>query len=66
MAADKTYTLVIEFDGQYPDECAEYDPAVDVHGKGAGMALAELEKRIRTLVYNASNTYAKVKSLTRQ
>jgi len=66
MAADKTYTLVVEFDGEYEAECAAYNPSEAGTDAGAGLALAQLEKQIRTMVHNAKNTYAKVKSLTRQ
>jgi hypothetical protein len=66
MAADKSYILTVEFDGEYEAECAAYDPATPATAAGAGKALAQLEKDIRTMVHNAKNTYAKVKSLTRQ
>ncbi len=65
MASDKSYVLIIEFDGEYETEAAAYDPDIPATGAGAGEALKALEKRIRTMVYNAQNTYVRVKSLTR-
>jgi len=66
MAIERTFTLVIEYEGAYEAQAAAYDPDVAGTAKGAGEGAQELEEIIRNAKFSANNTDIKVKSLTRQ
>ena len=66
MAIERTFTLVVEYEGAYEAEAAAYDPEVAGTAKGAGEGAKRLEQLIRTASFSANNTDISVKSLTRQ
>lgn len=65
MALERTFTLVVKYEGAYEQQASDYNPGIAGTAKGAGEASKRLEKAIRTMVYTASNTTVKVESLTR-
>ena len=66
MAIERTFTLVVEYEGAYEAQAAAYDPDVAGTAKGAGEGAQELEELIRNAKFSANNTDISVKSLTRQ
>ena len=64
-ALTRTYTLTVEYEGDYQVQAYAFDPDDVDTIIGAGEGSNELEKMIRTANYSASGTSIKVASLVR-
>ncbi len=66
MALERTFTLVVKYEGAYEQQASDYNPGIAGTAKGAGEGAKRLEQLIRTASFSANNTDISVKSLTRQ